>query len=208
MSEPRALPMFPLGTVLFPGGVLPLRVFEPRYQALVAECLAGDRRFGVVLIERGSEVGGGEVRTDLGTEAEIVKALPLDDGHWALLVVGVRRITVSRWLPDEPFPRAEVRFPDDEASAPPGQAEVDAVEPVVRRSLALAAELGEMVAPFDVELADDPLVAHFQLATCAPLGPADRQRLLAAPSPTARLDLLHRLVAEQIELLEHRLASG
>ena len=66
------LPMFPLGTVLFPHGVLPLRVFEPRYRLMIAHCLEQDARFGVVLIERGSEVGGGDTRFHVGTVAQIV----------------------------------------------------------------------------------------------------------------------------------------
>ena len=64
MAEP--LPMFPLGTVLLPGAPLPLQVFEPRYRGLTHDCLAGVPEFGVVLIERGSEVGGGDVRTNVG----------------------------------------------------------------------------------------------------------------------------------------------
>ena len=63
--------MFPLGTVLVPHQLLPFQVFEPRYRVLVEHCLTTDRRFGVVLIERGSEVGGGDVRFDVGTVAEI-----------------------------------------------------------------------------------------------------------------------------------------
>jgi len=62
-----ATPMFPLGMVHFPGIVLPLRVFEPRYRQLTADCLAGDGEFGVVLIERGWEVGGGDTRFNVGT---------------------------------------------------------------------------------------------------------------------------------------------
>ena len=65
--------MFPLGSVLFPHAVLPLHVFEPRYLALVERCLAGDQEFGVVLIERGSEVGGGDVRFSVGTVTRIVQ---------------------------------------------------------------------------------------------------------------------------------------
>ena len=72
MSHP--LPMFPLGTVLFPSVFLPLHVFEPRYQELTRDCLAGDNEFGVVLIERGSEVGGGDARFDVGTVARIIEA--------------------------------------------------------------------------------------------------------------------------------------
>src|SRR4051794_34879859 len=102
------LPMFPLGTVLLPGAVLPLHVFEPRYRALVADCLAGEPEFGVVLIERGSEVGGGDVRRDVGTVARIMEMTQLPGDRYALVTVGTRRIRVERWLDDEPYPRAEV----------------------------------------------------------------------------------------------------
>ncbi|HEV7759443.1 MAG TPA: LON peptidase substrate-binding domain-containing protein, partial [Acidimicrobiales bacterium] len=100
-------PMFPLGTVLVPGMLLPLHVFEPRYRQMLDDCLAGDRTFGVVLIERGSEVGGGDVRTGVGTLARILQAEQAADGRWALMAVGARRIRIDRWLPDDPYPRAE-----------------------------------------------------------------------------------------------------
>src|SRR5688572_25865098 len=105
--------MFPLGSVLVPGMVLPLHVFEARYRALVRDCVAGDGEFGVVLIERGSEVGGGDVRTDVGTVARIVQADEMPDGRFALGAVGVRRVRVQRWLDDDPYPRAELAdWPD------------------------------------------------------------------------------------------------
>ena len=63
--------MFPLGTVLVPKAVVPLHVFEPRYQTMLADVMTGDRKFGVVLIERGSEVGGGDVRADARARAEM-----------------------------------------------------------------------------------------------------------------------------------------
>src|SRR3954447_12098654 len=102
------LPMFPLGSVLLPSVFLPLHVFEPRYRALTEHCLAGEREFGVVLIERGSEVGGGDVRSPVGTVARILEAVQFDDGRWALGVVGTRRVRVTAWLDDDPYPRAEV----------------------------------------------------------------------------------------------------
>src|SRR2546427_2200311 len=102
------LPMFPLGTVLLPYVVLPLRVFEPRYQALTRHVLAGTREFGVVLIERGFEVGGGDERFDVGTVARILEAAEAPDGRWRLLTVGSRRIRVEQWLEDDPYPRAMV----------------------------------------------------------------------------------------------------
>src|ERR1019366_10529845 len=101
------LPMFPLGTVLFPHAVLPLHIFEPRYQALTEHCLAADSTFGVVLIERGSEVGGGDQRFTVGTRTRIVHAEHLDDGRWVLVTVGETRLRVKRWLPDDPYPLPE-----------------------------------------------------------------------------------------------------
>ncbi len=100
--------MFPLGTVLMPYAHLPLHIFEPRYRALTRDCLAGDKKFGVVLIERGYEVGGGDTRFSVGTVARIVQAVELPDGRWLLDAVGTERIRVRRWLPDDPYPQAEV----------------------------------------------------------------------------------------------------
>jgi Lon protease-like protein len=200
--------MFPLGTVLLPGGVLPLHVFEPRYRALVRDCLAGSKEFGVALIERGSEVGGNDVRSDLGTMAGIVQAEELPDGRWGLITVGLRRIRIDAWLEDGPYPRADVTdWPDPDPV-------IDLAGPVadvvarLRRVLALAAEAGDAAAPATVELADEPEVAAYQAASLAPIGPLDRQRLLAAPSPEARVELLQALLAEAGELLELRLGGG
>src|SRR5258708_27579797 len=114
MNEPQSvfqsvsMPMFPLGTVLFPHALLPLHVFEPRYRLMTQRVLRGEGEFGVVLIERGSEVGGGDTRFGVGTVARIVRAQELPDGGYALATVGLRRIRVTRWLADDPFPRAEV----------------------------------------------------------------------------------------------------
>ena len=205
---PKAMPMFPLGTVLVPSAGLPLHVFEPRYRALVHECLAGDQEFGVVLIERGSEVGGEDVRTDVGTVARIVQAQELPDGRWALAAVGVRRVQVRRWLPDDPYPIAEVEdWPDPE----PGRDHEDALTEclgLLRRTLGLAAEAGDEVAPATIELSDDPVLAGYQAMAVAPLGPLDRQRLLAAESPDARLVGLADLLRDAIEVLELRLGGS
>jgi Lon protease-like protein len=197
--------MFPLGTVLVPGMLLPLHVFEPRYRRMVDDCLAGDQRFGVVLIERGSEVGGGDVRTDVGTMARIAQAERLPDGRWGLMAVGVERIRVDGWLPDDPYPRAETSDWPDEA----GGSEVPAAAAgQLRRAAALARELGLPAAPLDLELDDDPVVASYQATVAAPLGPADRQALLGAATVTDRWTLLDALLTDQIELLTAQLGHG
>ena len=198
------LAMFPLGGVLLPGGVLPLHVFEPRYRALVDDCVADNGEFGVVLIERGSEVGGGDVRTDVGTVAQVLEIERFDDGRCALAAVGTRRFRVDRWLDDDPYPRAEVTDWDDPA---PESLDLDEVDALFRRALALAAELGEAPAPMDVELAEDAGLATFQMAALAPLGPADRQVLLATEGAEARVRLLAEQLADMTELLRARLGG-
>jgi len=186
--------MFPLGTVLFPSVYLPLHVFEDRYRTLVRDCLASDREFGVVLIERGSEVGGGDTRTGVGTVAQIVEAVEMDDGRWALGTVGVRRVRIRRWRHDDPYPRAEVEdWPDQPGRLPIDQGPAAAQ---LRRVLALAAEMGDHVVDSTVDLADDPELASYQMAAVAPFGPADQQRLLALASTGERLEALTGLLGD------------
>ncbi len=86
--------------------MLPLYVFEARYRRLVADCLETERGFGVVLIARGSEVGGGGKPFAVATEAHIEEAAALADGRWALLVSGRFRVAIDAWLPAVPYPRA------------------------------------------------------------------------------------------------------
>ena len=199
--------MFPLGTVLFPSAVLPLHVFEPRYRAMVRDCLAADREMGVVLIARGSEVGGDDVRTDVGTVARLVEAQELPDGRWALVAVGARRLRVERWMPDDPYPIAEIEdWPDPEPG--PDLAERTAeVQARLRTVLALAAEAGDATAPATIDLSPDPVLAGHQMSAVAPLGSLDQQALLGAATPEARLDRLAELLDEVDQVLRMRLAE-
>jgi uncharacterized protein len=201
--------MFPLGSVLFPHAALPLHVFEPRYRALVEHCLATEPEFGVVLIERGSEVGGGDSRFGVGTVARIVDASQFDDGRYALVTVGTRRIRVHEWLPDDPFPLASVEDLDDGAVGTPAMTEARAtVEQRLRRVLALATELGAAVAPGDVRLDADPVRAGFEACGLAPIGSLDAQRLLEIDDPALRLVRLDAALVDLTELLELRLGEA
>jgi Lon protease-like protein len=200
--------MFPLGTVLFPSVFLPLHIFEPRYRELARRCTAGDREFGVVLIERGSEVGGDDVRTSVGTVARILEAVELDDGRWVLGTVGTRRIRVRQWLPDDPYPRADVEEWPDAEPQPAAAEQYAAVRAQLRRVLALKAELAEPASDATIELSDDPALGSFQIAAVAPLGPADQQRVLLAEGPDERLQLLGVLLAEESDYLAARLQMG
>ena len=211
---PRRLPVFPLGTVLLPRAHLPLHIFEPRYRTLVKDCLAGDGEFGVVLIERGQEVGGGDVRFGVGTVARIVQTAELPDGRWLVDAVGAGRFRVTEWLPEEPYPQAMVEAFDDEAgdADPKGAAEAaqrrTAVERLLRQVLALQVELG-FPAPSAVRTLDeDPAAAAFEAALLSPLGPLDSQKLLEAPGTVARLALLETMLGDARDLLAQRIGEA
>lgn len=202
------LPMFPLGSVLFPNVLLPLHVFEPRYRALVTDCLRHGQEFGVVLIERGTEVGGGDSRFGVGTVARIRESAQLPDGRWAVMGVGTRRIRVRSWLPDDPYPLALVEDLAEPIPDPADSPLLAEAESAVRRALALAGELDEAPVPATFELAEDPMVAVWQLPAVAPLGPVDQQRLLEVEEPASRLRLLTTMASEAAAVLAYRLSGG
>lgn len=192
-SETQRLGMFPLSTVLFPGGQLPLHVFEPRYLTLTADCLGQDREFGVVMITRGSETGGGDERVDTGTVARIDRGSQLPDNRLFLEVRGVRRVRVREWLPDDPYPQAMVEAIVD---APfDGDADaLDAAEGSVRRVRSLLSEMGDVPAlPHDLDLGDQPEEVAWRLCTVAPLNLMDRQHLLETDDPRLRMRSLAEL---------------
>jgi uncharacterized protein len=204
MSGTR-MPMFPLSAVLFPEATMPLHVFEPRYRQLMHDCLAGDSRFGVVLIERGSEVGGGDQRAGLGTRGVITRAAELPDGRWVLEVRGEAVVVIEEWLPDDPYPQALVHEPEpvpmsdvDSVPAPL----VDDAAQRVRRARAILAEHGggpalEPGLVLDGDGNHD--VAAWQLCGVAPVNAYDAQRLLAADGAAERLALLVELM-DDLEL--------
>jgi Lon protease-like protein len=201
--------MFPLGTVLMPTQLLPLHVFEPRYRQLMQELVqpgaAGE--LGVVLIERGHEVGGGDERVDTGTLARLLQARQLPDGRWAALFTGTAPLRVVQWLPDDPYPQAQIEEQPEPDWDPADSELLNQADTLVRESLALAAELGEGGIPADLEFATDPVVRTWQLCAVAPLGPLDRQRLLEA-SRRARLAVLIEAVTDAKRILAFRLGGG
>lgn len=198
--------MFPLGNVLVPHALLPLHLFEPRYRAMIRDVLEGDREFGVVLIERGLEVGGGDVRGDLGTVARVLQAEEFDDGRWAVVSAGTRRLRVVEWLEDDPYPRAVVEELDDGVPGPDAHELVDDVRSRLARLLAHASELGDDVAPATTEISEDPLVASYHALALAPIGPYDTRQLLAIDDPEERLAALLAVFDDLDEDLRLRLA--
>ena len=197
--------MLPLGTVLLPSAFMPLHLFEERYRRMIVDVLATDREFGVVLIRRGSEVGGGDQRCDVGTRARVLEAREAPDGRWAVTVVGLQRIRVDLWLPDDPHPVADVSpMPDRPGPGVPEPA-YRSLESRLRRLLALLSELGDPVPAATFDLADDPALGTLQMAALGPFTSYDRQRLLEADLVSGRCQVLDALLADAQAVVDLRL---
>lgn len=189
-------PMFPLQSALLPGETLPLRIFEPRYTALVGDCLAApEPEFGVVLIARGSEVGGDDVRSDVGARARITRYLDLGDGRYELLAAITERLRVLEWLPDDPYPRAVIApWPDEPGPPVTDERMSEVVDAILALYQRVARAGGGRLRPdalaVDPDTADDPGRHLYALAARVPMGQADRYAVLAAPTLAARVEVL------------------
>jgi len=207
--------MFPLQSALLPDEDLPLQIFEPRYAALVRDCIRDkDPRFGVVLISQGREVGGGEVRCDVGTVARITECVDLaGSGRFMLRCRTGERIRVCDWLPDDPYPRAMVQAWPDEPGEP---VTADLLEELEDRVMSLferiAAARNVLLPDRAVVLGSDadtvdPGLRLYALASRVPIGPADRYSVLAAPSAAERLAALGDAVDSVAAVIEFQLSE-
>jgi uncharacterized protein len=203
--------MFPLGSVLLPGAVLPLLVFEPRYRQMVHDLLADDvdaPEFGVVMIERGLEVGGGDVRSTVGTVARVLDMNALPDGRYSVVAVGTERFRVTAWLPDDPYPLADVDpWPDDDRSVidlDHASTRIGELHDRVRVLNAEVEALGEMAPPPDTEISDDPHLALYHLGSLSPLESIDRHRMLTAPGLTERFAVFAEALDDAAAVLRFR----
>lgn len=203
----ESMRMFPLGNPLIPFAMVSLRIFEPRYLQMIGECIEQSAPFGVVLIERGFEVGGGDQRSAIGTVAQLVDVSDLPGGELAVVAVGVERIRILEWLPDDPYPIARVERLGEVAS-PPAATRIDAIDRQLQLVLALVSEAGIDVGPLEYELSPRPEVAAHQLCALAPVGPFDAQRLLAAPTADERLELLSAILDEEADFLRAQLGGS
>lgn len=197
------IPMFPLGSVLFPAMPLALQVFEERYLKMMGAILdAEEPVFGVVLIERGSEVGGGDQRFDLGTTARVLQ-IEAPDGPLQVVAKGDRRFRVVAWLDEDPYPQAEVEFLDEFETDDVDSEALGKTETVVRDTLAYLLELDLSIPwPTDIELADDPVARAWQLAGIAPLGTLDHQDLLESGDAPSLLREVEHTVTAALEVFK------
>lgn len=200
MDGEPLLPIFPLGTVLFPGGVLPLRIFEARYMDMVRECMAKSRPFGVCLITRGNEVGKPAEHESIGCTATIEDWDMTEPGVLELRTVGATRFrVVSTSVQSDGLIRAqtesiasdpEVTVPDDmEACSVIAQKLIDDIsrrEPDPRKRI-----IAEPYAPKDAGW-----VAN-RLAELLPLTQPARQLLMSLEDPLKRLAIIQELLRRE-----------
>jgi uncharacterized protein len=207
--------MFPLQSALLPDEDLPLQIFEPRYAALVRDCIRDkEPRFGVVLISQGREVGGGEVRCDVGTVARITECVDIaSSGRFVLRCRTGERIKVCEWLPDDPYPRAIVQAWPDEPGEPVSAGQVQELEDRVMalfERIAAARDFPlperEVVLGADADIVD-PGERLYALASRVPIGPADRYSVLAAPTAAERLAALSEAVDSVAAVIEFQLSE-
>jgi Lon protease-like protein len=215
-AQPCVIPLFPLGTVLFPGVVLPLHVFEPRYRTLVRRLMepGASREFGVVAIRQGVETGVDGVRSlyEIGCTAELRQVTPLEDGRYDIVAVGVRRFRLAGVHSGrEPFPCGEVEWLREE---PVEAGESTVVARSVRELFGRCRQLLSAYSPENsagnssrpriaapAVLPDDPRLLSHLVAATAPFTLDDRQSLLAACSTAERLRSELRLLKQEVMML-------
>ena len=203
------LRLFPLNTVLFPGAVLNLHVFEERYRRMIAECLDANEAFGVVLIRDGREAGDPDVTPhEVGTTAEISEVTPLPAGRYYISTTGGRRFRIERIVSREPYLTAEVRYledADDDADARASE--------LTHRVLREFREYVKLLVAFsgnasEVDLPHDPVDASYVVGDALQVADALKQRLLELRTAEARLaaelGFLRRLLPQLRALIERK----
>jgi Lon protease-like protein len=202
MSE--KLPLFPLGTVLFPGLLLPLHIFEERYRQLVGDLLAGPepRRFGVIAIRKGRETGveGVSALYEIGCTATLRRVVEHPDGRYDLVTAGTERFRLASLDHTRPYLQGEVELIEeatgDEAAA---AAAVTAVQRAFGEYLGALAKGGAGVSV--PELPAEPVLLSYLVAATVVVDLPAQQELLAQPDALARLEAERSLLARETAML-------
>ena len=189
------LPLFPLNTVLFPGQMLPLHIFEDRYRLMIRRCLAEDLPFGVVLIKRGTEVGVGAEPHEVGTIARILKSTHQSDGTIDIVTVGQERFWIDHLIHDQPYLRGEIKaLPMWEPTDPDAVVVLaNRVRDNMSRYIKLIAEAAGLQIQVDA-LPDAPQQLGYLAGVAMQIDNREKQEILANSSLT-------KVLAREIQLL-------
>jgi Lon protease-like protein len=205
-SWPVELPLFPLQTVLYPGLPIPLHVFEDRYRQMFKRVLDGERRFGVVAIVRGREVGPGATYHPVGCLAEVAEVRRHADGRLDVVARGRSRFRIDGVVQAAPYIVAEVSELPETTGEAAEQRSVKAGRLFTRYVTTLLEMTGGQVEAIDIP--EDPVAASYLVAAGLQVDLADKQRLLTIPSAAERLAAEATLLRRELVLLEHFRVAG
>jgi Lon protease-like protein len=204
------LPLFPLNTVLFPGGTLPLHIFEERYKLMMSECIQQNAPFGVVLIKSGQEVGGPAEPHAIGTLARISRVQELDDGRLNIVAVGVERFRILTVLQSYPYMRADVELLGEDNGPDDRPENLEVAEEVsrlyvdyYRLALALTSQWQDRVG-----VPERPHALADFVATRIDTESELKQRLLEMPSVSERLNTERDLLKQAVGVLTEQVAAS
>lgn len=190
------IPLFPLNTVLFPGGDLNLRIFEQRYLRMISDCLTRDAPFGISLIDSGEEVGGLAVPCRIGTLVRIVDWEQRPEGLLGITVRGEQRFAIVEYEADaHQLLHADVTLLDNA----PSTALSEKFQPLAELLLRILEQLGDADRLQHAQPGDATWVGC-RLAELLPLPLHEKQRLLETSNPTTRLQLLYHMLQPGADL--------
>ena len=199
-----ALPLFPLNVVLFPGGTLPLQIFEERYKLLMRDCMDADSKFGVVLIKSGTEVGGSAVPHSVGTIARVIQVNKADDGRMFISVLGQQRFKTRQITQTRPYIVAEVEVLEEGETAV-GEAELSNIRQAAIEHVNAALGLGGGWIR-EPQIPSDPLVLSYFIPRILQTDLSAKQTLLEEYSTLKRLDAELSILQSEVSELKLRVA--
>jgi len=202
------LPLFPLNTVLFPGAMLPLHIFEERYKLMIASCIEERRPFGVLLIREGWEVGATAEPFEVGTTAHIARVDELEEGKMDLVCLGGKRFRTVRLVSEDPYLTGEVEFLSSTSTDDPKAKELsdDAgslFAEYVRLYLAISNQWAR-----SVEMPGEPDGLADFIGARLGVAPQVKQRLLEELSARTRLALEVQILGEAIREMTPRVEEA
>ncbi|RIK56498.1 MAG: peptidase S16 [Chloroflexi bacterium] len=204
---PMELPIFPLNVVLFPGMMLPLHIFEPRYREMIDRCIAEQIPFGVTLIREGHEVGGPAKPHWIGTAARITRVEYTPEGHMNIMVVGTQRFRILELVRSHSYLSAKVSvFPVVNGSTRAAQDMVYQVRPKIIEYVELLSKASQTQLKLD-RLPEDPTTLAFLVAIALQVSNAEKQKLLEMAGIPEMLDRERYLLSCELLLLEHMVGT-
>ncbi len=201
----QTLPLFPLGTVLYPGLLLPLHIFEERYRQLVRDLLERPepRRFGVIAIREGGETGGDGVSAlhEVGCTATVRRVLKRDDGRFDLVTIGAERFRLTALDHSRPYLLGEVEFlPEETGDEAAAALAVEATARAFRTYIDALTARGVTQVSIP-ELPTEPIALSYLVAASVIADLPDRQALLAKPDALQRLTAERALLSRETAML-------